>query len=900
MSATTLSKTYEPKAIEEKWAAWWISSGLTVAGTAPGRPVFSMVIPPPNITGALHLGHALNSTLQDVLARYKRMKGFNVLWLPGIDHAGIATQNVVERRLAEEGTSRQALGREAFIGRVWRWKEESGSTIINQLKRLGATCDWTRLRFTMDEGLSRAVRTVFARLYDEGLIYRGDYIINWCPRCHTALSDLEVSSEEVDARLYHMEYPLKEPRAGFVSVTVATTRPETMLGDMAVAVNPDDERYAPIVGATLLLPLAGREIPVIADASVSREFGTGAVKVTPAHDFNDFEIASRHGLAPLRVMGPDARMNENAGRFEGLDRYEARRRVVEEMTGLGLLKKAEPHRLVLGSCYRCATPVEPALSRQWFVRAAPLAERAIEAVEEGRIRFVPRSWENTYFEWMRNIRDWCISRQIWWGHRIPAWHCGACGHVTVVSGEDPSACAACANPAIVQDGDVLDTWFSSALWPFSTLGWPDETEDLKLFYPTSVLSTSFDIIFFWVARMAMMGLKFMGTPPFKEVYIHALIRDAEGQKMSKSRGNVIDPLVMMERYGTDALRFTLAAMAAQGRDIRLAEERVAGYRNFCNKLWNLARFVMMNIAEGGEAPSPPPSLETLDGHALNAADRWVLTRLSICASEVSGALDHYEFDSTARSLYRFVWHELCDWYVELVKNDLKGSFGPERKAVASAVLFKAFGDALKMLHPFMPFITEEIFSYLPGSAGSVMSTAFPEPGPLYGPEAAEMDDVMDVVRAVRNIRTEMDVAKGARVGCVCRSADASMRAILERNRGYITALAGVGDLAVEGPGERPADAVSAIAGGREGRAPVEVYVPLAGLVDREAETKRLKKELDKVIIEYAGVNERLSNDAFVGRAPKEVVENERARQARLLEKKAKLEGELDRVRGALG
>lgn len=890
MSERTLEKTYEPKAVEERWSKFWIDEKLGTPDLSSKRPGFSMVIPPPNITGALHLGHALNSTLQDILARYKRMKGFNVLWLPGIDHAGIATQNVVEKQLAQQGIDRHQVGREQFIERVWKWKEESGGTIIGQLKRLGASCDWTRLRFTMDEGLSKAVREVFTRLYKEGLIYQGDYIINWCPRCHTALSDLEVEFSEVDGSLWYMEYPLKEPAGDLKGLVVATTRPETMLGDTAVAVNPEDDRYKSIIGKNLILPLTGREIPVIGDESVSMEFGTGAVKITPAHDFNDFEVSRRHNLPTLTVMDHNAVMNDNAGSFKGLDRYAARKRVVKELEDAGLLKKIDKHKLMLGSCYRCSTIVEPTLSKQWFVKVAPLAEPAIKAVEDESIRFIPKGWENTYFDWMRNIRDWCISRQIWWGHRIPAWHCEDCGHITV-SITDPSACEKCGKTNIEQDTDVLDTWFSSALWPFSTLGWPDKTKELETFYPTSVLSTSFDIIFFWVARMIMMGLKFMDEAPFKDVYIHALIRDAQGQKMSKSKGNVIDPLVMMETYGTDALRFTLAVLAAQGRDIKLAEDRIAGYRNFCNKIWNLARFTLMNIdAEftGG-----------LDEANFNAADKWIMSRRSICINEVSEAIEGYRFDEAARVLYRFVWHELCDWYVELIKLDLRGENGPERKLTAARVLVKAFKDALKLLHPFMPFITEELNRYLPEAEPTLMTSEYPAAGVIY-PEAAEMESIMDVIRAIRNIRTEMNVAQDVKTDCVCFSNDEFVRGSLTKNEGYIKQLARVKNLTVKESGERPKDSVTAIAGGQDGRASVELFVPLAELIDIEVELKRLNKEFDKIAAEYEGVEKKLSNEAFVGKAPKEVVDKERARLEGLAEKRAKLNEGIERIRSIKG
>ncbi len=885
MSERTLDKAYEPTAVEERWGAYWIDNNVGAPDLSSGKPAFSMVIPPPNITGALHLGHALNSTLQDILARYKRMTGYNVLWLPGIDHAGIATQNVVERQIAAEGLDRHKVGREAFIERVWKWKADSGGTIINQLKRLGATCDWSRLRFTMDDGLSKAVREVFTSLYAEGLIYRGDYIINWCPRCHTALSDLEVQFDEKDGSLWYMDYPLKEPVSGMTHLTVATTRPETMLGDTAVAVNPDDERYKALIGKTVVLPFTGREIPIVGDDSVSVEFGTGVVKITPAHDFNDFDVAKRHDLSAINVMDIDGRMNENAGPYAGLDRYAARKKIVADLEEAGLLGKIDRHKLMLGECYRCSTVVEPRLSKQWFVKVEPLAKAAIEAVESGEVRFVPKGWENTYFDWMHNIRDWCISRQIWWGHRIPAWHCADCGHVTVDT-LDPASCAKCSSVSIEQDPDVLDTWFSSALWPFSTLGWPDKTEELEAFYPTTVLSTSFDIIFFWVARMIMMGKKFLGKAPFSDVYIHALIRDAQGQKMSKSKGNVIDPLVMIDKYGTDAFRFTLAVLAAQGRDIKLAEERIAGYRNFCNKLWNLARFTLMNLGEEDidlsiEAP-------------LNMADKWIMTRRSVCINEVKGALDEYKFDEAGRALYRFVWHELCDWYVELIKLDLRGEHGPERKAASVHVLLTVFTDILKMLHPFMPFITEELYSYLPGAGKSIMATEFPSAGRQYA-EASDMEAVMDVIRVIRNIRVELNLAQDAKTDCICFANDGHLREVLEKSEEYIRLLAKVKEFEVRESSERPGNAASGIASG-DNEKTVEVFIPLAGLIDYDAEEKKLRKELDKVVVEFEGVEKRLSSEAFVGKAPADVVEKERARLAGLQEKKAKLEEGIERIR----
>jgi len=893
MGARQLDKVYNPEVVEERWSNYWLEKGLFRADVDSRKPPFSMVIPPPNITGSLHMGHALNNTIQDIVARYKRMRGFNVLWLPGTDHAGIATQHVVEKQLLQEGLDRHKLGRERFIERVWRWKEESGGAIINQLKRLGCSCDWTRLRFTMDEGLSRAVREVFVRLYREGLIYRGDYIINWCPRCLTALSDLEVEHEEMEGNLYYIEYPLKKVQGSRFKVqktiTVATTRPETMLGDTAVAVNPDDKRYKAFIGKVLILPLMGREIPIIADSTVDMEFGTGAVKVTPAHDFADFEMALRHRLEAVKIMDMEGRMNENAGPYKGLDRFTCRQRVIEDLRGLGLLRKVERYRLYLGHCYRCRTVVEPTLSRQWFVRVKTMAEPAIKAAVDGRTRFVPKGWENTYFDWMRNIRDWCISRQIWWGHRIPAWYCEQCDYVTV-SVDEPDVCGGCGHPSIQQETDVLDTWFSSALWPFSTLGWPEETREMKIFYPTSVLVTGFDIIFFWVARMMMMGIKFMGDVPFKDVYIHALVRDALGQKMSKSRGNVIDPLMMMDRYGTDAFRFTLAAMAAQGRDIRLAEERIEGYRNFCNKIWNLARFTLMNLGcemwdvGCGENLPPTPHLPSPTSYTL--ADKWLITRLNKTIEEVTKGIEEYRFNDSAGAIYQFIWHELCDWYVEIIKSDLKGEKGEERKRITQALLLKVLKDALKLLHPFMPFITEEIWSYLPGGDEFIMLSSFPEAGEVY-PDAQEFARIMDVIRAIRNVRTEMHIPPGSDIDVIATSEDPYARGLLAKGEGYIKALAKA-SVRVS-PGERPKDAVSVVVGD------IEVFVPLKGVIDLDEEEGRLKREMEKVDKELSALEIRLSNEDFLKKAPQEIVAKERDRHDALLKKKAILEEGLKRI-----
>ncbi|MDK2848602.1 MAG: valyl-tRNA synthetase, partial [Desulfuromonadales bacterium] len=710
-----LPKGYEPHEVEAKWYGFWTENGLFHADETSPKEPFSIVIPPPNVTGVLHMGHALNNTLQDILVRWKRMQGREALWQPGTDHAGIATQNVVEKQLSSEGCSRHDLGREEFVERVWQWRTESGGQIINQLKRLGASCDWERERFTMDEGLSRAVREVFVTLYEEGLIYRDNRLINWCPRCHTALSDLEVEHQDQKGSLWHLRYPVVGSDRYLV---VATTRPETMLGDTAVAVHPEDPRYADLIGKFIMLPLMERQIPIIADEYVDKEFGSGAVKITPGHDFNDFEIGKRHDLEFINIFDESGVVNNNGGRYQGMERFEAREKVLADLDEAGLLERTEEHLNAVGECYRCKTIIEPYMSLQWYVNVKPLAEKAIEAVQTGQTRIIPQQWEKTYFEWMFNIRDWCISRQIWWGHRIPAWFCADCNEVTV-SRQDPTTCSHCGGSELRQETDVLDTWFSSALWPFSTMGWPDKTATLEKFYPTSCLITGFDILFFWVARMMMMGIRFMGQVPFKDVYIHALVRDAQGQKMSKSKGNVIDPLTVIDEYGTDAFRFTLAAFAAQGRDVKLSLDRIAGYRNFVNKLWNASRFALMNL-EGFD-----PAGIDLDNSDLALSERWILTRLIEVAGEAGQALEEYRFNEAAGVLYAFTWHEFCDWFIELSKDDLYGE-DETRKATSRAVLYTVLEQLLRLLHPFMPFVTEEIWQALPGRrpAVSIMSATY--------------------------------------------------------------------------------------------------------------------------------------------------------------------------------
>lgn len=873
-----LAKSYEPEAIEERWYKEWIESGAFRADENSDKPPYSIVIPPPNVTGSLHMGHALNNTLQDIMARYKRMQGYNVLWLPGTDHAGIATQNVVEKQLAENDTAREELGRELFVKRVWEWKEESGGVIVNQLKKLGASCDWSRERFTMDEGLSTAVRQVFVKLYDDGLIYKGDYIINWCPRCKTALSDLEVEHQDEKGHLYHIKYPFAD---GSGELIVATTRPETLLGDTAVAVNPEDERFVKAIGKEVVLPLSGRKIPVIADAHVDIKFGTGSLKITPAHDFNDFEIGQRHNLEVLSVMDKDGKLNENGGDYAGMDRYECRKKIVQDLTEGGFLVKIEDHDHSVGHCYRCSTSIEPMISKQWFVKVKSLAEPAMEAVRSGKTKIIPSQWEKTYFEWMENIKDWCISRQIWWGHQIPAWYCD-CGEITVAI-EEPVSCSSCGSSDLTRDEDVLDTWFSSALWPFSTMGWPDETKELEKFYPTSLLVTGFDILFFWVARMMMMGLKFMGEVPFKEVYIHALVRDSAGQKMSKSKGNVIDPLVIIDEYGTDAFRFTLAAFAAQGRDIRLSEDRIEGYRNFVNKIWNASRFALMNL-EGYSDEGLPAKSE------LDLADRWILSRFNSVVGDVTSQLDSYRYNEAAAAIYRFVWHEFCDWYIEMIKPALYDKEGPGRKKAVQAVLAHLLKSTYRLLHPFMPFVTEELHGYITGGAGGIMKCEFPSVDKSFLDKGSEdkMELIMGVIKGVRNIKGEMGVPPSAEVEMQIRGGRKDALADLSENIRYIKSLARLSSFSFI-DGSAPEGAAMAVV------EDMEVYVPLKGIVDFDEEEKRLKKEIAKVEKEMEFLNRKLSNEDFLERAPAAVVEKNREKVDEFTSTKSKLEASLERI-----
>ncbi len=863
MGQDLLPKAYEPADIERQWYEKWETRRLFHASEKKTGKEYSIVIPPPNVTGSLHMGHALNNTLQDILIRFHRMKGANTMWMPGMDHAGIATQNVVEKQLAEQGLKREDLGRDKFVERVWAWKEESGGIIINQLKRLGCSCDWDRERFTMDEGLSKAVKEVFVKLYEEGLIYKDDYIVNWCPRCHTALSDLEVEHEDSKGHLWLIRYPVEGSDEALV---VATTRPETMLGDTAVAVNPEDERYRGLVGKTAILPLVERKLRIIADPIVAKDFGTGALKVTPSHDLNDFELSIRHDLPRIAIMDTNGRINENGIHFAGMDRFDCRKAIVKELTKKKFLVDKEDYTVGLGRCYRCKDVIEPLISKQWFVRVKPLAEKALEAVETGRTKIIPDHWTKTYYEWMNNIRDWCISRQIWWGHRIPAWTCGTCGHV-VVSRKDPKKCPACKGTQLEQETDVLDTWFSSALWPFSTMGWPEKTPLLKTFYPTSCLVTGFDILFFWVARMMMMGLRFGGDVPFKEVYIHALVRDEHGKKMSKSVGNVIDPLLVMDKYGTDAFRFTLAALAAQGRDIRLSEKRIEGYRNFMNKIWNLARFALPYLTDDGEL------LTRVDSQDLSLPEKWILSRLNRTILAVETALEGYNFNDAAQALYKFTWNELCDWFIEQAKI-LLSSDDPETARRARRVLGHVIDSLMRLLHPFVPFITEEIASKVPGNGDTIMMGPFPVYDSSAVDPAAEkdMETLMGIITSVRNIRAEMDLPPGKRLPVVVVPSSPEEHYLVDSHQEIVVVLARVSQLSLFDPGAKPKlPKMSAAAVVGEMR----IFVPLEGVIDPAAEIARLEKEMAKIEKDLTAASKKLSDENFLSKANPEAIQKQK-------------------------
>jgi len=877
-----LPKAYDPAAIEDRWAAYWVDEKLfdqPHAEAAAAAPVFSVLLPPPNVTGRLHMGHMLEHTEIDILTRWRRMCGDLALWIPGTDHAGIATQLMVERQLAEEHKTRQQLGREAFIERVWQWKQHYGAAILDQMRRLGTSVDWSREYFTMDGPRSTAVREAFVRLYEQGLIYRGAYIVNWCPRCQTAISDLEVVHEEQQGKLWEIRYPIVGEE-GFV--TVATTRPETMLGDVAVAVNPEDERYIPLQGKMLRLPLSGREIPIVTDSWVSRDFGTGAVKVTPAHDPNDFALGQRHNLPSITVLDETAHMNTNAGKYAGLDRYKARHQVLEDLEAEQLLAGVREHVNSIGKCDRCKTVVEPLLSTQWFIRIQPLADNAIAAVEQGHIRFTPEQSSKTYFEWMRNIHDWCISRQLWWGHRIPAWHCAACGKITV-SRTTPEVCRHCKSARIEQEKDVLDTWFSSGLLPCSSLGWPEHTPDLDAFYPTEQLVTGFDILFFWVARMIMLGCHFMleepmpdgskrtlkDAVPFREVYIHALVRDADRQKMSKTKGNVLDPIQIVEQFGTDAVRFTLAAMASPGTDIAFSEDRTDGYRAFANKIWNAARFIFMQMERAAEA-GIVCDLNKLEAAGETLEARWIISRLHRTAGEMNQALGEYRFHEAANTIYRFFWGDFCDWYLEVVKLRL-----PERAALGT--LLTVFESALRLLSPFMPFITEEIWHALYENhppAKSIALSRYPQPrADLLDDEAEQqMIRIQELIVAVRDMRRQLGVEEKAAVPILLRVAPAE-RAGIEQNQEIVGRLARVSGIEFvetmpEGTGVRSAPGF-------------DVAVIYERTIDVAVECERLKKELARFEKEASNADRQLSNEGFLAKAPASVVEGLRRRAAEL-------------------
>ncbi|MDF2570594.1 MAG: valS [Sporomusa sp.] len=877
-----ISTVYDPQAVEAKWYKFWEQNHLFHAEVDMDKPPFSIVIPPPNVTGQLHMGHALDNTLQDILIRFKRQQGYNTLWMPGTDHAGIATQIKVEEVLAQDGKTRYDLGREAFIDRVWDWKAQYGSRIINQLKRLGASCDWERERFTMDEGCSKSVREVFVSLYEQGLIYQGNRITNWCPRCNTALSDIEVEHEEKPGNLYHVRYPVEGIDGEYV--TVATTRPETILGDSGVAVHPEDARYKHLIGKHLILPMLGRRLPIVADEYVDPTFGTGAVKVTPAHDPNDFDMGLRHKLPEIVVINPDGTMAADTGKYAGMDRYECRKALVGDLKDQGYLVKIDEHSHAVGHCQRCSTVVEPLVSKQWFVKMEPLAKPAIEAVTSCQTQFVPERFTKIYTNWLDNIRDWCISRQIWWGHRIPAWYC-LCGEVTV-SREDITACPKCGGK-VEQDPDVLDTWFSSALWPFSTMGWPQDTAELKQFYPTSVLVTGYDIIFFWVARMIMMGLKFQEDIPFKHVFIHGLVRDSQGRKMSKSLGNGIDPLEVIDKYGADTLRFMLVTGNTPGNDMRFYWERVESSRNFANKIWNASRFVLMNL-EGFDPTFTP------DDKTFTMADRWILSRYNTTVADVTRNLERFELGEAARMVYEFIWNEFCDWYIELAKGRLYNKEDEESRKVAQYVLNYVLSNTLKLLHPFMPFITEAIWQSLPHQGISIMTASWPlEDSKLESPQdELLMGVIMETIKSVRNMRAEVNVHPGKKSEVILKIASDELKTQMEANIGYIKTLAAAEPVSIlVNDAVIPENAMTAVVSG------IEIYLPLKGLIDVEKETARLNKELDSLDKEVSRIAGKLNNPGFTAKAPAEVIEKEKAKQTEYLEKQSAIKERLAYLAG---
>ncbi|HHW31962.1 MAG TPA: valine--tRNA ligase [Clostridiaceae bacterium] len=877
-----LAKTYDPAQVEDRIYNEWTNKGYFHANIDENKKPFTIVIPPPNITGQLHMGHALDNTLQDILIRWKRMQGYSALWLPGTDHASIATEAKIVEAMAKEGLTKEDIGREKFLERAWEWKRVYGGRIVEQLKKLGSSCDWDRERFTMDEGLSRAVLEVFIRLYKKGLIYRGERIINWCPKCNTSISDAEVEYEEKEGHFWHIKYPIKGRDEYIV---IATTRPETMLGDTAVAVHPEDERYKHLVGCYAILPLMNREIPIIADEYVEKDFGTGAVKITPAHDPNDFEIGLRHNLSQIKVIGDDATMTENAGHYAGMDRYEARKQIVEDLKNLDLLLKIEDHTHNVGTCYRCSTVIEPLISKQWFVRMEPLAKPAIEAVKNGTIKFVPERFSKIYFNWMENIQDWCISRQLWWGHRIPAYYCQECGF-TMVEHQKPEKCSKCGSTDIEQDPDTLDTWFSSALWPFSTLGWPDETEDLKYFYPTDVLVTGYDIIFFWVARMIFSALEHTGKEPFKYVFIHGIVRDALGRKMSKSLGNGIDPLEIIEQYGTDALRFTLTIGISPGNDLRFSTEKVESSRNFANKIWNAARFVLMNFDDDLD-------FSKVDVNKFTIADKWILSRMNTIIKEVTENLEKFEVGIALQKIYEFIWEEFCDWYIELAKPMIYDRENPSRLE-AQYVLNHVLSNSMKLLHPFMPFITEEIYQHLVDIDESIMISKWPEYREEYNFEddVEKMELIMSAIKSIRNIRAEMNVPVSRKTKLIFVSERAEMGNIISEGEKYFIRLAGASEVVFQSDKHGiPSTAVSGVIPG------AQIYIPLEDLIDIDKEIERLEKEKANLEGELKRVEGKLNNKGFISKAPEKVVQEEREKQAKYQDMYNKVVERLNALKG---
>ena len=871
--AKELDKQYSPQNVEDRTYKFWCDHKYFHAEVNPDKKPYTIVIPPPNITGQLHMGHALDETLQDILIRWRRMEGYETLWLPGTDHASIATEAKIVEAMRKEGITKEEIGREKFLERAWEWKAQYGGRIVEQLKKLGSSCDWDRERFTLDEGCSKAVREVFCKLYDKGLIYRGERIINWCPHCLTSISDAEVEYEDQAGHFWHLRYPFKD---GSGYLELATTRPETLLGDTAVAVNPNDERYKDMVGKTLILPIVHREIPVIADDYVDIEFGTGVVKITPAHDPNDFEVGLRHNLEVINVLTPDAKIVDDYPKYAGMDRYEARKAIVEDLQAEGALVEIEDYSHNVGTCYRCGTTVEPRVSKQWFVKMEPLAKPAVEVVRNGEVKFVPERFDKTYFHWMENIKDWCISRQLWWGHRIPAYYCDDCGEV-MVSAQEVHTCSKCGGNHVHQDPDTLDTWFSSALWPFSTLGYPDDTKELEYFYPTDTLVTGYDIIFFWVARMIFSGVEHMGQVPFHTVLIHGLVRDAQGRKMSKSLGNGIDPLLVIDQYGADALRFTLATGNAPGNDMRFSDEKVKASRNFANKLWNAARFVLMYLGNDYSYPGLPKDLAI--------EDKWILSKVNTLAKEVTDNLERFELGIAVAKLYDFIWDVFCDWYIEIAKIRLQSGEGAD---TAKAVLVYVLTDILKLLHPFMPFITEEIYQAIPHDTKSIMISKWPEYDPTlsFADEEAQMEKIMDAIRAIRNRRAEMNIPPSKKSKVYVETAFSDVFAVGSE---FIKRLAYASDVEIADAFGDLGNTVTIVTND------AKIYIPLGDLVDFEAEAKRLQKELAAAEEKLAFINKKLDNPGFVNKAPEKVVQQNRDEAAKLTEKIANLRSSLENL-----